>query len=176
MSAGAPFASAAVGVVVERRKAKGPWVEYVWRPVAALPGLPDAPPWTALEGDDEATRFYVGGAEVVLHRADTQHYLDNLASGQPGLWVVLRATGGEPPYAIVTVTANPSEGEAFTESGADLVEPVPMPEPVRELVEAFVAEHHVEHRFEKRQRKPADPQALARRAPSGKNEPKSRQR
>jgi hypothetical protein len=165
MSRPAPLASTRVGVVIERRKAKSPWVDYVWRPIAALPGAPDTPPWTVLESDDEATQFYVGAAELGLYRADTSHYRDNLASGSAGLWVVLRPTGREPPFEVAAVTANPSEGEAFTESGADLVEPVPMPESVVELIEAFIAEHHVEHAFTKRQRKRADPDVLARRGP-----------
>ena len=38
-----------------------------------------------------------------------------------------------------------------------------MPDPVRETVAAFVAEHHVEQVFFKRKRDRADPQALARR-------------
>jgi Protein of unknown function (DUF3305) len=163
----APLASAVVGVVVERRKAKSPWVEHVWRPVGALPGVPTTPAWTALEGDEESMRFYAGSAELGLYRADTPHYRDNLASGSPGLWVVLRPTGGEPPFELVTVTANPSEGEAFTESGGDLVEPVPMPEPIAAMIDAFVAEHHVEHAFTKRKQRRADPDALARRSPLG---------
>ena len=167
MSRPPPLASTVVGVVVERRKAKSPWVEHVWRPVTALPGVPTTPPWTALEGDEESTRFYAGSAELGLYRTDTSHYRDNLASGSPGLWVVLRPTGGDPPFALVTVTANPSEGEAFTESGADLVEPVPIPESIAAMIEAFVAEHHVEHAFTKRKQKRADPDALARRGPLG---------
>ncbi len=169
MSRPQPLARTTVGLVVERRKAKSPWVDFVWRPVAALPGAPNTPPWTALEGDDEARQFYVGNAEVDLYRTDTSHYRDNLASGSPGLWVVLRPTGREPPFEVVIVTANPSEGEAFTESGADLVEPVPMPEPIRDMIEAFVAEHHVEHAFSKRKQRRADPDALARRAPAAKD-------
>jgi Protein of unknown function (DUF3305) len=165
MSRPVPLASATVGVVVERRKAKSPWVDYVWRPVAALPGVAVAPPWTVLDSDEETTRFFAGSAELGLFRPDTPHYRDNLESGSPGLWVVLRPTGRQPPYEIVTVTANPSEGEAFTESGADLVEPVPMPAPVRQMIEAFVGEHHVEHEFSKRKQKRADPDALARRGP-----------
>ncbi len=170
MSRAGPLAKAVVGVVVERRKAKSQWVDHVWRPVAALPGVPDAPPWTALERDDEATRFYAGPAEVGLYRTDTAQYRDNLASGSPGLWVVLRPTGAEPPYQIVAVTADPSEGEAFTESGTDLVEPVPMPEPIRAMIEAFVAEHHVEQAFYKRKQKRADPEAFARGRPVRKDE------
>lgn len=165
MSRPAPLASTVVGVVVERRKAKSPWVEHVWRPVAALPGAPDTRPWTAIEGDDEAVRFFAGTAELALYRSDTAQYRENLLSGSPGLWVVLRPTGGEPPFELIAVTADPSEGEAFTESGADLVEPVPMPEAVVEMIDAFIAEHHVEHAFTKRERKRADPDALARRGP-----------
>ena len=41
MSRPGPLASTRVGVVVERRKAKSPWVDYVWRPIAALPGTPE---------------------------------------------------------------------------------------------------------------------------------------
>ena len=80
----------------------------------------------------------------------------------------MRPTGVEPPYDIVAVTADPAEGEALTESGNDLVDVVPMPEPVRAVVEAFVAEHHVERPFYKRKRDRADPEALARRGPQRK--------
>ena len=91
-------------------------------------------------------------AEIELYRTETAHYRDNLATGAPALWVVLRRPDADPPYQLVAVTADPAEGEGFTESGADLVEPVPMPEPMREIVEAFVAEHHVERPFFKRKR------------------------
>ena len=48
MSPVAPLLRIPVGVVVERRKANSPWVDFVWRPVAVLGGLPDAAPWTKL--------------------------------------------------------------------------------------------------------------------------------
>ena len=153
-----------VGIVVERHKATSPWVDFIWRPVAVLVGEPAAAPWTVLATNGDATTFYAGAAGIELYRTETTNYRDNLASGSPGLWVVLRPTGGEPPYKVFAVTADPAEGEAFTEAGADLVEQVAMPAPIRELVEAFVAEHHVERSFFKRQRDRADPQALARRA------------
>jgi hypothetical protein len=40
-----------------------------------------------------------------------------------------------------------------------------MPEPLRQAIAAFVAEHHVEHVFKKRTRDRAHPEALARRGP-----------
>jgi hypothetical protein len=85
------------------------------------------------------------------------------------LWVALRPTGVEPPYDIVAVTADPAEGESFTQAGNDIVEALPMPSSVRDVIEAFVAEHHVERPFFKRKRDRADPEALAPRSPVQKD-------
>lgn len=164
-----PLARVPVGIVVERRKARNPWVEFVWRPVAALPGLPEAAPWSVLDGDVAVTRYYAGGAEVELYRSDVPRYAENLASRVPSLWVILRATGGEPPYRLMAVTANPSEGEAFTESGDDLVETVPMPSSTQAALAAFVTEHPMQEAFHKRQQTRADPDALARRDHVGRD-------
>ena len=166
MSRAQPLASIQVGVVIERRKAKSPWVDFVWQPVAVLPGVPDAAPWTALDGDVDRMNFYGGGAEIELYRSDASGYRDNLATDAALLWVALRPTGLEPPYEIAAVTAEPSEGETFTESASDIVETVPMPEPVRAAIAAFVAEHHVENPFVSRKRDRADPEAMARGTPS----------
>jgi hypothetical protein len=163
-----PPAKIAVGIVVERRKAQSPWIDFTWKPVAALPGHPDALPWTTLAEDGETTTFYAGAAEIGLYRTETGNYRNNLGSGAPMLWVALRPSGVEPPYEIFAVTADPFEGEAWTETGTDLVDVVPMPEVVRAAIDAFVAEHHVEQPFHKRERNRADPEALARRGPMQK--------
>jgi Protein of unknown function (DUF3305) len=152
-----------VGVVVERRKAASQWIDHVWRPVAVLVGEPAAAPWTQLAGDAESATFYAGSREIELYRSETTYYRDNLQTDAPALWVALRPTGGEPPYQILLVTANPAEGEALTEPGTDLVETVPMPDLIQDAVAAFVAEHHVERAFIKRKRDRADPEALGRR-------------
>jgi hypothetical protein len=141
-----------VGVVVERHKATSQWIDYVWRSAAVLPGVPVAEPWTPLGSLGDTASFYAGTATVALHRTETANYIDNLASGAPQLWVVLRPTGTDPPYDVLAVTADPAEGEAFTEAGNDLVETVPMPPEIKDALEAFVAEHHVERTFFKRQR------------------------
>jgi hypothetical protein len=165
MSRAQPLLSVPVGVVIERRKAKSPWTDFVWRPVAVLPGVPDAPPWTVLDGDDERTMFYGGAAAIELHRSESSEYRDNLSTGAALLWVVLHPTSGDPPYMVAAVTADPSEGEACTESAANLVEAVPMPEPIRAAVAKFVAENYAEHPFVRRQRDRADPEVMARRIP-----------
>jgi hypothetical protein len=168
MNAASALSRMSIGVVLERRKATSPWTDYNWRPIAVLPGQPQAGPWAVLVIDGEAATFYAGAADLVLHRAGTGQYRDNLASGPPSLWVALRATGGEPPFRVVAVTADPAEGESFTQAGDDLVGAVPMPAAVRDMVEAFVVEHHVEQRFFKRERERADPESLAPRRPAEK--------
>jgi Protein of unknown function (DUF3305) len=165
MSPVAPLLRIPVGVVVERRKAASPWAEVVWRPVALLGGVPDAAAWTPLAIDGETATFYAGEAEIELYRSEADNYRKNLESAAPAVWVALHETGGDPPYAVAAVTADPAEGEGLTEPGQGIVEAVAMPEPLRHTIAAFVADHHVERVFEKRIRDRADPQALARHEP-----------
>lgn len=140
-------------------------MDFVWRPIAVLAGVPEAAPWILLNADAECATFYAGAAEVALYRSDCASYRDNLATGEPKLWAVLRPTEGDPAFTVVTVTADPSEGEALATNGTDLVEALPMPAPIRVALIEFLAEHHpAEQTFVKRERDRADPQALARRA------------
>jgi hypothetical protein len=169
LSATRPHVRIPVGVVVERCKATSPWLDSVWRSVAVLCGLPDAAPWTALNAGEDAATFYMGAAEIELYRSETDHYRANLTSGAPTVWVALRPTGVLPAYDLFAVTADPSEGESFTQSGEDLVDAVPMPAAVRQIVEAFVAEHHVEQPIYRRKRDSAGPEAPARRGAARKD-------
>jgi len=159
-----PLMRIPIGVVIERRLAKSTWADFVWRPVAALPGNPQAMPWTVLAAGVDCTNFYGGAAEIELYRSDAAGYRDNLATGAALLWVVLRPTGSEPPYDIAAVTAEPNEGEAFTGNTTDLVDTVLMPEPVRAIIAEFITEHYCERPFIKRRRERADPEAMARQA------------
>lgn len=158
-------ASMAVGVVVERSKSASQWADFYWRPVSVLCGMPETAAWTKLTDDGNRATFYAGAAEITLHRSDTGNYRDNLALGAPLLWIVLQPAEGDPPLRLLTVTADPSEGEAMTEAGVNLVEAVAMPKPIADVVAAFVAQHHVEQEFVKRKRDRANPESLARRGP-----------
>ena len=151
-----------VGVVVERRKAKSMWADFLWRPVSVFVGSPSVASWTPLDRESETTLFYAGQAVIELHRTETTNYRDNLSSGAPALWVALHPAASGQPYEILAVTADPAEGEAFTDAGSYLVEAVPMPSEVVEAIIQFLAEHHVERPFVKRRRQPAEP-VLARR-------------
>jgi hypothetical protein len=142
-------------VVVERRKAKSPWLDFLWRPVSVLVGTPSAVPWTRISEEGDATTFYAGEAAIELHRTETANYRQNLSSGMPALWAVLRpklANSANPAFELLTVTADPAEGEALTDAGNDLVATVPMPAAIMETIDGFNAEHHVERTFNKRKR------------------------
>ena len=96
--------------------------------------------------------FFAGEAVIELHRTETGNDRDNLASGAPALWVVMRPTAADPPYELLAVTADPAEGEAFTGAGSSLVEAVPMTSDIVNIVARFIARHNVERPFVRRQR------------------------
>lgn len=166
-----PLISVRVGVVAERLKAESKWIDYVWRPANILEGVPDMQPWTLLEGNSERALFYAGATAIELYAGDAAHYRENLVTGFPKLWIILRPTGIEPPLDLVMVTANPFEAEGLTENAADVVEPIPMPESFRNIVAAFVEQHYVHEPFFKRKRDKADTETLGRR-PGGLAEKK----
>jgi hypothetical protein len=159
-------------VVVERRKARSPWLDFLWRPVSVFVGTPSAAPWTRIGEQGDAATFYAGEAAIELHRTETASYRQNLTSGMPALWVVLRPTApnsSSPAFDILTVTADPSEGEALTDAGNNLVATVPMPAAILETIDGFIAEYHVERRFIKRQRDRAEPQTPGHRSEGREN-------
>jgi hypothetical protein len=167
-----PLVTIPVGVLVERSKSASPWADFYWRPSGVLTGVPDTPPWTKLSEDGDRAIFYVGATNVELYRTETANYHDNLRLKTPLLWIILRPVEGDPPYELASVTADPAEGEAMTETGVNLVETAAMPKPMQEAIAAFVVEHHVEQVFVKRKRDRANPDALARRGPSAREDRK----
>jgi hypothetical protein len=153
-----------VGVVAERRKAKSRWADFLWRPVSVFAGVASAAPWTPFDNEAEPTLFFAGEAVIELHRTETTNYRDNLASAAPALWVVMSPTASHPPYELLTVTADPAEGEAFTDAGRNLVEAVPMPSNIVEIIARFIALHHVERPFVKRKRDQHAPERAGQRS------------
>ena len=150
-----PVLNIEIGVVVARRIGSGAWASETWHAVSVLPAAPPVPPWTPLGriGSDET--FYGGAVGLGLHSGETSHYRDNLASGAPALWIALAADGDHPRLAAAT--ADPYEGEGLSEGYGEMIEQVPMPDAIRDIVAAFVAEHHVERPFFKRKRDRLDP-------------------
>lgn len=153
------------GLVVERIALDNPWSSVAWLPTQVLASVPETAAWTELARSKGRTTYYAGAFELALHPSSTARYLENLALPSPSIWVAMQASGEMPPV-IAGVTADPSEGESFTETGASVVEKVPMPESVAATIKAYTDEYHVERVFEKRQRDKRRPQMLDVRKPT----------
>ncbi|MEF2549870.1 DUF3305 domain-containing protein [Aurantimonas sp. A2-1-M11] len=141
-----------VGVLVERRPSKSPWIDHAWRVAAIIPEAVGTDPGHVLGGEGDAVILYAGARAVEFHRGETGNYRDNLTSGRPGLWVTLALSDEEPGIRLVSVTADPAEGESLTEIGDLMVEVAPMPPEIAERLAQFVEAHHVERVFTKRKR------------------------
>lgn len=147
-----------VGVIVERRKARNPWDDYVWRAVALVPGAAPPAPWTVVREADGSTQYFAGTFTLELHPRETGLYRENLQARTPSAYVVLVRDDKAEPHGLVVrhVTVSPGDAEAYMDS-LSAVDPVPMPDIVRAWLEDYVAAFHVEQEFRKRKRKPHDP-------------------
>jgi len=153
----APVERCPVGVVAERRRGRGPWSEWLWRPVAAIAGGAELSPGDVLREEGEAAHVFIGAAELEFIAAETEAYKINLESGAPSIYVVAAPIDGDPGgLSLRAVTASPWEAEAFLD-GQHVVERVPMPAAVMQLARDYVSAFHVERTFMKRQRKRHDP-------------------
>ena len=155
----------AVGLVMERLEPSSPWGEPIWLPVQVLDGVPETPAWTELSRGPDRIRWFAGAFTVKLYSTDTAFYRDNLAAARPRLWIVMQPDGPEPPVEIIAVTADPTEGEGFTQTGTNVVEVVDIPPGLAAEIAAFVDAHHVERVFEKRKRDKRPPDMVGRRRP-----------
>ena len=89
-------ASREVGVVLRRRSIDNPWIDHMWSPAMILDEVPTTAPWTVLSTEADATIYYAGAASIDLFSSDTANYRDNLADGEPRIWVALRRQDGGP--------------------------------------------------------------------------------
>jgi hypothetical protein len=156
-----------VAVLAERRPGATQWAEWSWRVVEVLETAPELPPWTPLREAEGRTLFFAGAAEVALYPTDTPNYRDNLAADPPRVWVVLRPVEAAPGFALHLVTVDAGEAHLYADTGADLLESLPMPAGLRAATEEFTALHHVERDTHKRRRDRADPDSLGTR-PGGR--------
>lgn len=142
-----------VGVIVERRKAKSVWQDYVWQPVEVVTLIPPLEPWSVMREEGGATRFFAGVFTMELFTNETVSYRMNLVAERPGIYVVLREDSSAPHgMAVALVSPSPADAEAYMEGGQAVVERVPMLPEVALWLDAYVAAFHVEEQFRKRKR------------------------
>lgn len=143
-----------VGVIVARERIDHPWQDYRWRPVAVFLDPPACQRWVEVARGATYVHYHAATLEIELHRKETTSYQVNLANGAPSVYVVLcEGDGSESqPMRVHLATVSPFEAQAYDGSGFEIVERVPMPEPLIAEVQRFISEHHVAEAFTKRQR------------------------
>ena len=143
-----------VGAVVRRSPGVTRWAEHVWKPVAVIPGAPDAF-WKELVREGEVVDYHAGTVTMELFRADVEGYLVSLNMSTPSVWIILdRDVTGQSPsgWAVSTVTASAHEALDSLDSGESIVEAVPIPESLAAWIKEFVDMHYIEEPFKKRRR------------------------
>lgn len=143
-----------VGAVVRRSPGVTRWAKHVWKPVAVIPGAPDAF-WKELVREGEVVDYHAGTVTMELFRADVEGYLVSLNMSTPSVWIILdRDVTGQSPsgWAVSTITASAHEALDSLDSGESIVEAVPIPESLAAWIKEFVDMHYIEEPFKKRRR------------------------
>jgi uncharacterized protein DUF3305 len=162
-----------VGAVVRRKPGVTRWAKHVYKPVAIIPGAPDAF-WKELVREDEVVDYHAGTVTMELFRADVEAYLVSLNLAVPSVWVILdRDESQQSPSGLVVsaITASAFEAQDALDSGENIVEAVPIPESMAAWIKEFVDMHYVEEPFKKRRRNKHDIDGIE----DGKGDPRIRQ-
>lgn len=152
-----------LGIILERRPSSHPWQDETWHAVGVVPQAAPQDPretWPEILEEGEVRRYRAGTLTLSLFRRETDGYVSNLEQAPPRVWVVLRADmdpEAKRPCYPFHVTACPFEAQIYLDNGEDIVETVPMPEPVAAWLGDFVKRNHVAEPFKKRKRGPKTP-------------------
>ncbi|QSP95816.1 DUF3305 domain-containing protein [Marinobacter salinisoli] len=143
-----------VGAVVRRSPGITRWAKEVWKPVAVIPGAPDAF-WKEMVREGEVVDYHAGTVDMELFRADVEAYLISLNMTVPSVWIIMdrdesrRSPSG---WFVSTITASAYEAQDALDSGESLVEAVPIPESLAAWIKEFIDLHYIEEPFKKRRR------------------------
>jgi len=143
-----------VGAVVRRSPGVTRWARDIWKPVAVIPGAPEAF-WKELVREGEVVDYHAGTVAMELFRADVESYLVSLNMTVPSVWVILdrdeshRSPSG---WFVSTITASAFEAQEALGSGESIVEAVPIPESLAAWIDEFIQMHYIEEPFKKRRR------------------------
>ncbi|MBL3823999.1 MULTISPECIES: DUF3305 domain-containing protein [Marinobacter] len=143
-----------VGAVVRRSPGVTRWVKEIWKPVAVIPGAPDAF-WKELVREENVVDYHAGTVTMELFRADVEGYLVSLNMAVPSIWIIMdRDVTSQSPsgWVLSTITASAHEALDALDSGESIVEAVPIPESMAAWIKEFIDMHYIEEPFKKRRR------------------------
>ncbi|WP_322002117.1 DUF3305 domain-containing protein [Marinobacter alexandrii] len=143
-----------VGAVVRRSPGVTRWAREIWKPVAVIPGAPEAS-WKEMVREGDVVDYHAGTVCMELFRADVESYLVSLNMTVPSVWIIMdrddtnRSPSG---WFVSAITASAFEAQDALDSGESIVEPVPIPESLAAWIKEFVDMHYIEEPFKKRRR------------------------
>jgi hypothetical protein len=143
-----------VGAVVRRSPGVTRWVKEIWKPVAVIPGAPEAF-WKELVREEDIVDYHAGTVTMELFRADVEGYLVSLNMAVPSIWIIMdRDVTSQSPsgWVLSTITASAHEALDALDSGESIVEAVPIPESMAAWIKEFIDMHYIEEPFKKRRR------------------------
>ena len=143
-----------VGAVVRRSPGVTRWAKVIWKPVAVIPGAPEAF-WKEMVREGDVVDYHAGTVTMELFRADVEGYLVSLNMAAPSVWIILDkdVTSQSPSgWVVSTVTASAHEALDSLDSGESIVEAVPIPESLAAWIKEFIDMHYIEEPFKKRRR------------------------
>jgi len=143
-----------VGAVVRRSPGVTRWAKVIWKPVAVIPGAPEAF-WKEMVREGDVVDYHAGTVTMELFRADVEGYLVSLNMAAPSVWIILdRDVTSQSPsgWVVSTVTASAHEALDALDSGESIVEAVPIPESLAAWIKEFIDMHYIEEPFKKRRR------------------------
>lgn len=143
-----------VGAVVRRSPGVTRWVKEIWKPVAVIPGAPDAF-WKELVREEDVVDYHASTVTMELFRADVEGYLVSLNMAVPSVWIIMDrdVTSLSPSgWVVSTITASAHEALDALDSGESIVEAVPIPESMAAWIKEFIDMHYIEEPFKKRRR------------------------
>jgi hypothetical protein len=131
-----------IGIIMARTPHRSQWQDhYAWQFAGVVQGRPGLEPGSLMRQEGETSYFFAGQNELILHATDIESYELNLSQVPPRLYVVLKPQDDAGVPTIHLLTAAPDEAEAYLEGDDCLVDGVPMPAALIELLAAFVAGH-----------------------------------
>jgi hypothetical protein len=147
---GAPDVLVNSAAIMQRTPLENRWASERWDPIAVVPvpsgaaqgATPAAPP-VCVSDDDTCTQWRFDGHARELHRSEAEGYYLNLVAPDPKVFVAWRTHDDPtvPPVFPVMVTVSYNEAARMMDGG-ERVDAVPLPEPVREWMTPFIAEHY----------------------------------
>jgi hypothetical protein len=135
-----------IAIVMQRRRAKSPWAEFVWEPFDVIPGHVGSGTRLLRERDD-AKQWLHPGFRIEMHRDEAEGYYLNLTAPDPRVFILWRMEGDD---ALPTHVTASSEEAARWMDGGHSVDGVKMPREIFAWAGEWVEKNYKPKPFEKR--------------------------